>query len=127
MSIIQEKRNYAFTFTGYAYDALQHQEKAQSGDDVGGILTGVQLANSRLHKELAGALNDLNISSIPTINKYMPKSYQNTHCYVQPFNDMIIVSFLEGYAPKPAEQKTEFSIKIHASSKFLLDDKARHQ
>lgn len=124
MSIIQEKYNSLFYFTGYTYDPAQWKDKITEGI---AIPSEFQLANSRLHKELAGVLNDLNVSYIPIVNKHMPKCYQNAHCYVQPFKNMIIVSFLEGYVPKSTGQKTIFNVKVHASSKFLLDDKARHQ
>lgn len=126
MSIIQEKYNSLFYFTGYTYDPAQWKDKTGVADGVG-IPLEFQTANSRLHKELAEVLNDLNVSYIPLVNKYMPKCYQNAHCYVQPFKNMIIVSFLEGYTPKSTGQKTVFNVKVHASSKFLLDDKARHQ
>lgn len=126
MSIIQEKYNSLFYFTGYTYDPAQWKDKAGVADGTG-VPLEFQTANSRLHKELAGVLNDLNVSYIPILNKYMPKCYQGAHCYVQPFKNMIIVSFLEGYTPKSTGQKTVFNVKVHASSKFLLDDKARHQ
>lgn len=126
MSIIQEKYNSLFYFTGYTYDPAQWRDKAASAEGVG-FPAEFQLINSRLHKELAGILKDLNVSHIPIINKYMPKCYQNANCYVQPFKNMMIISFLEGYTPKAMGQKTVFNVKVHASSKFLLDDKARHQ